>query len=77
MPSGTAAVYNLAVKDCPEYFANGVLVHNCRYAVTSRLWNPSKRSQQNMLGFTFDGTTAPSHEQMMDTAQPVAGGPLP
>jgi hypothetical protein len=25
-------VYNLEVEDCPEYFANDILVHNCRYA---------------------------------------------
>lgn len=35
--AGQAAVYNLTVADAPEYYANGVLVHNCdalRYAVT-------------------------------------------
>jgi hypothetical protein len=26
---GTSPVYNLTVEDCPDYFANGVLVHNC------------------------------------------------
>jgi hypothetical protein len=32
----TQVVYNLTVAECPEYFANGVLVHNCtRYAVFS------------------------------------------
>jgi PBSX family phage terminase large subunit len=25
------AVYNISVEDLPEYYANGVLVHNCRY----------------------------------------------
>lgn len=25
-------VYNLTVEDCPEYFANGILVHNCDVA---------------------------------------------
>jgi len=25
-------VYNLSVKDCPEYFANNILVHNCAIA---------------------------------------------
>lgn len=25
------AVYNLEVADCPEYYANGVLVHNCAF----------------------------------------------
>ena len=28
-----AKVYDLAIKDCPEFFASGVLVHNCRYAL--------------------------------------------
>jgi hypothetical protein len=26
---GRSDVYNLTVMDCPEYFANGILVHNC------------------------------------------------
>jgi len=26
-------VYDLTVKDQPEFFANGILVHNCRYAL--------------------------------------------
>jgi hypothetical protein len=30
-PWGTASVYNLAVSHNPEYYANGILVHNCRY----------------------------------------------
>lgn len=29
IPGGNAAVYNLSVEGTPEYFANGVLVHNC------------------------------------------------
>jgi hypothetical protein len=32
----SSLVYNLQVEDCPEYFANGVLVHNCRYACMHR-----------------------------------------
>jgi len=40
-----APVWNLSVADCPEYFAAGVLVHNCdasRYALatTEALWRP-------------------------------------
>lgn len=31
-----AKVYNLSVDQAEEYFANGVLVHNCRYACMSR-----------------------------------------
>jgi len=33
---GVRTVYNLTVEGCPEYFANGVLVHNCRYGLMSR-----------------------------------------
>lgn len=32
--AGTSDVYNLSVDQVPEYFANGVLVHNCRYILT-------------------------------------------
>ena len=34
--SNPAPVFNITVEGCPEYFANGVLVHNCdalRYAI--------------------------------------------
>jgi hypothetical protein len=33
---GLHPVYNLTVEGCPEYYANGILAHNCdamRYAV--------------------------------------------
>jgi len=30
----TDVVYNLQVKDCPEYFANNILVHNCIMAAS-------------------------------------------
>ena len=30
-----APVYNLSVSDVPEFFANGILVHNCRYILVS------------------------------------------
>lgn len=33
--AGRAEVYNLEVQDVHEYFANGVLVHNCRYGLYS------------------------------------------
>jgi hypothetical protein len=28
-PIETVSVYNISVEECPEYFANGILVHNC------------------------------------------------
>ncbi len=33
------AVYDLTVEDQPEFFANGVLVHNCRYALDGIIQN--------------------------------------
>jgi hypothetical protein len=33
--AGRADVYNLSVEGVEEYFANGVLVHNCRYLCMS------------------------------------------
>lgn len=34
--AGRQRVYNLSVDRAEEYFAEGVLVHNCRYACSSR-----------------------------------------
>jgi hypothetical protein len=45
---GRADVYNLEVEGEPEYFANGVLVHNCRYTVMSHV-GPAKRSAEQLL----------------------------
>jgi len=36
-PSGRAAVYDLTVADAHEFFANGILVHNC-YEDTGRFF---------------------------------------
>jgi len=33
---GTDTVYNITVENTPEYFANKLLVHNCRYFVMNR-----------------------------------------
>jgi hypothetical protein len=33
------AVYNLQVEDIPEYFANGILVHNCVWALSSLMFS--------------------------------------
>ena len=41
-PVGRANVYDLTVEDAPEFFANGILVHNCmsamRYVYQFRWW---------------------------------------
>ena len=48
-PAGTEKVYNISVEGEPEYFANGVLVHNCeslRYGLMSR---PSPNEGESFL----------------------------
>jgi hypothetical protein len=32
-------VYNLQVADCPEYFANNILVHNCMMSLALSVWD--------------------------------------
>jgi len=50
--SGLSDVYNLSVANAPEYFANGVLVHNCDAAVfallelSGKVAQPAKSSAQ-------------------------------
>jgi phage terminase large subunit-like protein len=47
-------VYNLTVEDTPEYFANGILVHNCcdasRYALTALVEPPASRPRIGKAG---------------------------
>jgi hypothetical protein len=42
--SNSETVYDLMVNDCHEYFANGILVHNCidavRYYFQTNMANP-------------------------------------
>jgi hypothetical protein len=38
IPEGKKKVFNLTISEVEEYFASGILVHNCRYAVMSRPW---------------------------------------
>jgi len=40
--AGFADVYDLEVEDAHEFFANGILVHNCRYGLKSKL-EPGKK----------------------------------
>jgi hypothetical protein len=46
-------VYNLTVDEVHEYFANGILVHNCAdsfvYACMSRPWAPTKPKQSSSI----------------------------
>jgi len=46
-PAGVAIVHNVSVEGEPEYFANGILVHNCDEAA---LWRYSRAWDQLMFG---------------------------
>lgn len=70
----TATVYNITVLDCPEYFANGILVHNCadaaRYIMsTGPYWrqrprNPARlKADGGELQFAQDRQT-PTEEEL-------------
>jgi hypothetical protein len=50
-------VFNLKVEDCPEYFANGILVHNCD------AW----RGLENVFGVPSQGKT---HEEKVEDKMP-------
>jgi hypothetical protein len=42
-------VYNLSVAGCPEYFANGILVHNCAYGYNTWLVEAVKPERLKMM----------------------------
>lgn len=48
--TGKTPVYNITVDEVHEYFANGILVHNCydaiRYMCMTRLWTPQQPAKQ-------------------------------
>lgn len=35
-------MFNLSVEGCPEFFANGILVHNCSYGINTWRQNSEK-----------------------------------
>lgn len=49
-PVGLAPVFNIEVEDQPEYYANGVLVHNCAWSDESAKWRYSQETW-DMLQF--------------------------
>lgn len=49
-PAGRRRVYNLTVADAEEYYANGFLVHNCRYACMSRPYVKAAPKVHRMQG---------------------------
>ena len=51
---GRQSVYNLEVEGKPEYFANGILVHNCVWAltelgacITPTVWGGEKKQPED------------------------------
>src|SRR5690606_21304789 len=41
-PNEYGPVFDLAVDDCPEFFASSVLVHNCRYGLDPLIKRPGQ-----------------------------------
>jgi hypothetical protein len=50
-------VYDLEVEDCHEYFANGVLVHNCadalRYAIATFIFGKDSQVEYNRIANNY------------------------
>lgn len=69
-PAGKADTYNFEVEDVHEYFANGVLTHNCRYGIYSAGRIPKK--PRNVLiaeSVTSNDPTAAHMQWRMAKAQ--------
>ena len=64
--SGRAAVYDLTVADVHEFFANGVLVHNC-YEDTGRFFearpHASREEQVDPLAHMNDDPISKRHQE--------------
>ena len=76
--AGRSPVYNLTVLGPPEFFANGVLVHNCldslRYALLSRPWlhgiAPQSKNKHNSFRANFAEAWDPK-EQLIPASPPL------
>ena len=54
-----SVVYNLQVANKPEYFANGILVHNCVFGTALSMFNlPSQPIRHNRLNSMNMGVTS-------------------
>jgi len=58
-----AAVFNIEVDGEPEYFANGILTHNCKYRYARETWD--------MLQFALRGTAIEPRQIVTTTPRPI------
>jgi phage terminase large subunit len=57
----TRAVYNLEIENTSEYLANGILVHNCRYGLLSRI-EPAQKPIELRVAERVAGLTMTSRQ---------------
>lgn len=68
---GQSSVFNLQVEDCPEYFANGFLVHNCfRNSVVMAYSSLLKTARPIQMG-GYRSLTAPLPEDNFDVERVI------
>lgn len=48
-PIGNRYVYDITVNECPEFYANGILVHNCKYALKNITTIITRYSRNNTV----------------------------
>lgn len=81
-------VYNISVEDSHEYFANGILTHNCRYMIMARFPSPTlkpigdslisriDRQNANLISVPMQNTSDPElgsfHTNVINTDMPEA-----
>lgn len=82
--SGTLPVFNLQVADQPEFFANGVLVHNCNllqffyvdHSIQARELTPQERAEEALLPHqrqdSIDSETDPERREKNVMSREVA-----
>ena len=61
--AGFADVYDLEVEDTHEFFANGILAHNCRYGLKSML-SPKKKSDKDAYNERMD-VSSPTERMLL------------
>jgi hypothetical protein len=63
-PSGRGPVYDLTIDGVPEFFANGILVHNCGRFFEARPHSP-RVPPPDPLAHLDDDPISKAHQQML------------
>jgi len=75
VPRGSEKVYNLSVGQTPEYFANGVLVHNCiADALAVKVLNDQPKQVTQVIQ-SYSPLSVAGRREMRKTVEKEGGSP--